>query len=167
MRMNPVNHTGPDRLRQQDTIFMQEAIAMAGSAEREGEVPVGAIVVSADGVILAKAWNRTIALSDPCAHAEILALRQAGKHLENYRLLNTTLYVTVEPCVMCMGAVVHARLKRVVFGVHDPKWGAAGSLFDFSEKGTFNHVVEVTPGVCETECRQLLVDFFRQKREKR
>ncbi len=137
---------------------------MAGSAEREGEVPVGAIIIDDEDTILAKTWNRTITLSDPAAHAEILAIREAGKRVGNYRLLNTTLYVTVEPCVMCMGAVIHARLKRVVFGVYDPKWGAAGSLFDFSEKGIFNHMVEVTNGVCETECRQLLVDFFRRKR---
>jgi tRNA(adenine34) deaminase len=144
---------------------MKRAIEMARSAEEVGEVPVGAILVDDGGTILAETWNRTITLSDPSAHAEILAIRHAGKHLGNYRLLNMTLYVTVEPCVMCMGAAVHARLKRVVFGVHDPKWGAAGSLFNFAEKGLFNHFLEVTSGVCESECRHLMVEFFRKKRK--
>jgi len=151
-------------LPENDIFYMKKAISMAKLAESSGEVPVGAVIVDEVGLILAEAPNSTIALSDPAAHAEILAIRRAGASLGNYRLLNKTLYVTVEPCVMCMGAIIHARLKRVVFGVHDPKWGGAGSLFDFSKKGVFNHFVETTSGVCEAECRGLLVDFFKQKR---
>lgn len=151
-------------LPENDIFYMKKALTMAKSAESAGEVPVGAVIVDENGFVLAEAPNSTIALSDPAAHAEILAMRRAGAHLGNYRLLNKTLYVTVEPCVMCMGAVIHARLKRVVFGVHDPKWGGAGSLFDFSKKGLFNHFVETTSGVCDAECRGLLVDFFKQKR---
>ncbi len=151
-------------LPESDIYYMKKAILMAKSAQSAGEVPVGAVIVDDGGRVLAEASNSTISLSDPAAHAEILAMRRAGARLGNYRLLNMTLYVTVEPCVMCMGAVVHARLKRVVFGVHDPKWGGAGSLFDFSKKGLFNHFVETTSGVCEAECRRLLVNFFKQKR---
>lgn len=147
-----------------DVFYMMRAISMAGAAAAEGEVPVGALIVDENGLILAEAYNRTIGLCDPSAHAEILAIRNAASQIGNYRLLNTTLYGTVEPCAMCMGAAVHARIKRVVFGVHDSKWGAAGSIFDFSEKGLFNHSITITSGVCETECRQLLLDFFRGKR---
>ncbi|MGM0402643.1 MAG: tRNA adenosine(34) deaminase TadA [Thermodesulfobacteriota bacterium] len=143
---------------------MKRAIFSARLAEKRGEVPVGALIVDENGAVIAEACNQTIALCDPTAHAEILAMRQAAVHKGNYRLLNTTLYATVEPCAMCMGAAIHARVARVVFGVHDPKWGAAGSLFDFSEKGLFNHPIEITSGLCEAECRQLLVDFFRSKR---
>ena len=147
-----------------DEYYMDAALEKAAEAESAGEVPVGAVIIDEQGQIIARACNRTIGSSDPTAHAEILALREAGGRAGNYRLLNMTLYVTVEPCIMCMGAVIHARLKRVVFGVHDPKWGGAGSLFDFSKKGLFNHFVETTSGVCEAECRGLLVDFFKQKR---
>ncbi len=159
-----VSHDHSSETAENDIFYMKKAISMAKSAESSGEVPVGAVIVNETGLVLAEAPNSTIALSDPAAHAEILAMRRAGARLGNYRLLNMTLYVTVEPCVMCMGAVVHARLKRVVFGVRDPKWGGAGSLFDFSKKGLFNHFVETTSGVCEAECRRLLVDFFKQKR---
>ena len=143
---------------------MKQAVSMAHIAGNQGEVPVGAVLVDENGTILAETCNRTIGLCDPTAHAEILAIRQAAARLGNYRLLNMTLYATVEPCAMCMGAAVHARLQRVVFGVHDPKWGAAGSLFDFSQKGLFNHCIEIASGIREDECRQLMVDFFREKR---
>ncbi len=144
---------------------MKQAVSMAHLAENQGEVPVGAVLVDQNGTILAQSFNQTIGMCDPTAHAEILAIRQAADRLGNYRLLNMTLYATVEPCAMCMGAAVHARLQRVVFGVHDPKWGAAGSLFDFSQKGLFNHCIEISSGICEDECRQLMVDFFRTKRK--
>lgn len=144
---------------------MKQALSMAHLAGNQGEVPVGAVLVDKNGTILAETFNRTIGLCDPTAHAEILAIRQAAARLGNYRLLNMTLYATVEPCAMCMGAAVHARLQRVVFGVHDSKWGAAGSLFDFSQKGLFNHCIEILSGICEDECRQLMVDFFRTKRK--
>ena len=148
----------------EDEYYMDAALEKAAEAEAAGEVPVGAVIVDEKGIIVARACNQTIAMSDPTAHAEILALRAAGKLAGNYRLLNMTLYATIEPCAMCMGAAVHARLKRVVFGVSDPRWGAAGSLFNFSEKGLFNHCVEVKGAVREPECRRMIVGFFRSRR---
>ena len=144
--------------------YMQSALVEAQKAGQMGEVPVGAIIVAEDGTILSSAHNRTIDLADPAAHAEMLALREAALKINNYRLLNTTLYATVEPCIMCMGAVVHARISRVVFGASDPKWGAAGSLYNFAEDNRLNHRVEIIKGVCEAECRSLMQNFFRAKR---
>jgi tRNA(adenine34) deaminase len=143
---------------------MRIALEEARRARRIDEVPVGAVLVDESGNLLARAHNRTIANADPTAHAEILALRAAAGKLKNYRLLNTTLYVTIEPCLMCMGAVVHARVARVVYGAPDPKWGAAGSLYHFAQDGRLNHRPEVVPGMCETECRELMQEFFRLKR---
>ena len=111
--------------------YMQQAIVQAQKAEETGDVPIGAVITDANGAILATAHNQTIFKSDPTAHAEIEALRKASAKLQNYRLLSTTLYATVEPCIMCMGAIVHARVQCVVFGASDPKWGAAGSLYNF------------------------------------
>lgn len=128
------------------------------------EVPVGAVLVSESGKILAAAHNRVITICDPTAHAEILTLRKAAKKVMNYRLTNTTLYVTIEPCVMCMGAIIHARVKRVVFGAADPKWGACGSLYDFSQDPKFNHRVEIIGGIYEKSCREIIQRFFREKR---
>lgn len=147
------------------TIFMKRALHQARIGESHGEVPVGAVLVDSSGQILAEAFNHTIGLNDPTAHAEILAMRRSGDCIRNYRLLNTSLYVTVEPCVMCMGAVIHARIRRVVFGVHDPKWGAAGSIYNFAAEGRFNHCPEIISGVCGDECRELLVNFFRARRK--
>ena len=144
--------------------YMEAAIAEAEKAGQRDEVPIGAVVVDASGDILAAAHNLTISMADPTAHAEILALRQAARRVGNYRLLGTTLYVTVEPCIMCMGAVVHARMDRVVYGAPDPKWGAAGSLYHFAEDSRLNHSLEVIGGVCEDRCRELIQNFFRQKR---
>jgi tRNA(adenine34) deaminase len=146
--------------------YMQLALIEAEKAGQMGEVPVGAILVTEDGTILASEHNRTIHLADPTAHAEMLALREAALKLNNYRLLNTTLYVTVEPCIMCMGAIVHARVCNVVFGADDPKWGAAGSLYDFTTDDRLNHRVDIIRGVCEAECRRLMQEFFRAKRGK-
>ena len=143
---------------------MELALIEAKKAGQMGEVPIGAILVDSDGAILSAAHNRTINLADPTAHAEILALREAAAKINNYRLLNTTLYVTVEPCIMCMGAIVHARISQVVFGAGDPKWGAAGSLYHFAEDERLNHRVAITKGVCEQECRNLMLEFFRAKR---
>ena len=143
---------------------MELALQEAEKAGQIGEVPVGAILVSENGETLSAAHNQTIRLADPTAHAEILAVRQAAIKIDNYRLLNSTLYVTVEPCIMCMGAIVHARISRVVFGANDPKWGAAGSLYNFPQDERLNHRVEITAGVCAVECRQLMQDFFRAKR---
>ena len=145
--------------------YIKLALGEAKKAGQMGEVPIGAILVSENGTILSSTHNRTIDLGDPTAHAEILALREAAHKINNYRLLNTTLYVTVEPCIMCMGAIVHARISRVVFGAGDPKWGAAGSLYNFAEDDRLNHRLEITRGVCEQDCRNLMQDFFRAKRD--
>jgi len=144
--------------------YMMIALEEARRARQIGEVPVGAVLVGEAGDLIANACNRTIANADPTAHAEILVLRAAAEKLRNYRLLNTTLYVTIEPCLMCMGAAVHARVARVVYGAPDPKWGAAGSLYHFALDPRLNHRPEVVAGVRETECRGLIQEFFRLKR---
>ena len=142
-------------------LALQEAV----KAREEQEIPIGAVLVAEDEQLLSAAHNQTIGRRDPTAHAEILALRQAADKRGNYRLLNTTLYVTVEPCPMCMGAAIHARVARVVFGTHDPKWGAAGSLYNFAADQRFNHSPLVIEGILENECKQLIQDFFREKRK--
>lgn len=145
---------------------MEMALAEAELAGQANEVPIGAILVGCDGGILARARNITISRVDPTGHAEICAIRAAALAIGNYRLPGTTLYVTIEPCVMCMGAVLHARLTRVVFGAPDPKWGAAGSLFAFHADTRFNHRTAVTGGVLEERCRKLMQDFFLTRRLK-
>jgi len=145
--------------------WMKMALQEAVKARHKGEVPIGAVVVADDMIMLAAEHNRTVTLNDPTAHAEILALRSAAAKIGNYRLLNTTLYVTVEPCPMCMGAAIHARVARLVFGTHDPKWGAVGSLFNFADDRRFNHQPEVIKGVCKDECKRLLQNFFKEKRK--
>ncbi len=150
---------------QTDKQFMIEAMLLAGTAANNGEVPVGALLVH-DGVIVAKGANSPIERHDPTAHAEINALRSAGSKLENYRLPGTTLYVTLEPCVMCMGAIIHARIQRLVFGAYDPKTGAALSCYNIGSDNILNHHLEITGGICEQECSSLLKDFFRKKRQK-
>ena len=147
-----------------DIKFMKLAIEEAKKAGQKAEVPVGAVLVAESGDILSFTHNQVITLVDPTAHAEISALREAATKVLNYRLLNTTLYVTIEPCVMCMGAIVHARVARVVFGAKDLKWGAAGSLYNFAEDTRLNHRPEIIHGVCEDECRELMQEFFRSKR---
>jgi tRNA(adenine34) deaminase len=144
--------------------FMEIALQEAKKAGQIGEVPVGAIVVSENGKIISVAHNQTLKRVDPTAHAEILALRKAALQINNYRLLNTTLYVTVEPCIMCMGAIVHARISRLVFGTTDPKWGAAGSLYNYAQDDRLNHCVKIINDVCADGCRRLMQDFFRSKR---
>ncbi|HPF74595.1 MAG: tRNA adenosine(34) deaminase TadA [Lysobacteraceae bacterium] len=146
---------------------MRHALALAKRAEREDdEIPVGAVMVSADGQLLGEGWNRNITEHDPSAHAEIVAMRQAGMRLGNHRLIDTTLYVTLEPCAMCAMAIVHARVKRVVFAARDPKTGAAGSVFDLLGSDRHNHRVEVIDGLMAEEAGQLLRDYFRNKRRK-
>jgi len=147
--------------------YMQLALIQAIKAGQSQEVPVGAVLVSESGDVISAAHNSTITLSDPTAHAEILVLRRAGQALDNYRLLNTTLYATIEPCVMCMGAIVHARVARVVFGAPDYKWGAAGSLYDIAGDVRLNHQPEIISGICEEDCRTLIQNFFRARRNKK
>jgi tRNA(adenine34) deaminase len=143
---------------------MRIALEEASKAGEEGEVPIGAVLVSR-GEVIGKGRNRPIALCDPSAHAEILALREGAKGVKNYRLPESTLYVTLEPCVMCAGAVLQARIGRLVFGAEDPKGGAVSSLYALLEDGRPNHRVEVTSGVLREECRELLRRFFRERRK--
>lgn len=144
--------------------YMKMALDYAETARDHDEVPIGAVLVAKTGEVLSSAFNQPISRSDPTAHAEILALREGARKISNYRLLNTTLYVTIEPCLMCMGAIIHARIKTVVFGAQDPKWGAAGSLYNFADNNRLNHRPEIVSGVCETSCRQLMQSFFSARR---
>ena len=146
--------------------LMKQALSEAEKGSSMGEVPVGAVLASPEGQIVAKAYNQPIALGDPTAHAEILAIRKAGLFFRNYRLNNTTLVVTLEPCLMCMGAAINARIARLVFGTVDPKSGAAVSLYHFGEDKRLNHKIEVVSGILEEECRSLIQNFFRVRREK-
>jgi len=142
---------------------MTAAIAEAKRAEAEGEVPVGAIAV-AGGQIVGAGHNRPIGLGDPTAHAEILAIRSAASQLKAYRLAEVSIYVTLEPCVMCVGAMVNARISRVVYGARDEKAGALGSMYDIGRDGRLNHRFEVVGGVMESECAEILREFFRARR---
>jgi tRNA(adenine34) deaminase len=144
--------------------YMKLALSEARKAAEKAEVPIGAVLVSQRGEILVASHNQPISCNDPTAHAEILALREAAQKVQNYRLLNTTLYVTIEPCVMCMGALVHARISQLVYGARDPKWGAAGSIYDLAGDNRLNHKIDIIDGICEDECRALMQDFFRNKR---
>jgi tRNA(adenine34) deaminase len=146
-----------------DVEFMREALQLAAQAERAGEVPVGAVLVK-DGEIIATGFNQPIAKNDPTAHAEIEALRAAGQKLGSYRLTDTVLYVTLEPCIMCASAIVHARVRRLVFGTWDPKAGAAGSITDVFSLPALNHRVDVFGGVLSEECAAQLKAFFAARR---
>jgi len=152
-----------DNLISEDCVWMAEAVSLALKAEAEGEVPIGAVVVS-DGRVVGRGWNQNIGLHDPCAHAEIMALREAGKAVGNHRLVGCSLYVTLEPCLMCAGAMIHARLDRIVFGAVDPKTGAAGGKFDLLLEPAHNHAPAVAGGCLADECSELLRTFFRQRR---
>ncbi len=142
---------------------MEQALDEARAAETEGEVPVGALI-ALDGRVIACAHNRPIALNDPTAHAEILAIRAAGSVLNTYRLIGATVYVTLEPCTMCVGAMLNARIARLKFGARDPKAGAAGSVYDIGRDGRLNHRIEVYPGLMEADCAALLSRFFAARR---
>ena len=147
-----------------DSHWMEYALRLAHQAEAEGEVPVGAVIVS-EGKIIGEGFNRPIESRDTTAHAEILAIRDAAQRVDNYRLLNATLYVTLEPCVMCAGAIVHARIDRLVYGASDPKGGACGTVFDLLPADErFNTRVEVKSGVLASECGSLLSQFFQRRR---
>ena len=150
-----------------DQTFMREALALAEHArDTHDEIPVGALVVDANSEVIGRGWNRNIGDNDPSAHAEIVAMREAGRALGNHRLVGATLYVTLEPCAMCAMAMIHARLARVVFGAFDPKTGAAGSVFDLLADPRHNHRVDVTGGVLADEAGSMLTTYFRAKRGK-
>lgn len=144
-------------------VWMQQALQLADRAAEQGEVPVGAVLVQ-NQQCLAEGWNRPIQQHDPTAHAEIVAIRSAAQKLGNYRLPDSTLYVTLEPCPMCVGAMIHARIGHLVFGAFDPKTGAAGSVFELLQAPQHNHQVQVTGGVLADTCAQRLRDFFRARR---
>ena len=146
-----------------DGPFMDIALAEAKKAEASGEIPVGAVIVI-EGTAIARAFNQPISLNDPTAHAEIAALREACRSVGNYRLEGATMYCTVEPCMMCAGAMIHARLSRLVFGTPDPKAGSAGSIYNVLTDPRLNHRVEVVSGIREEECAALLRDFFARRR---
>ena len=148
-----------------DEHWMRKALQLAMHAESLGEVPVGAVLVK-DDQLVAEGWNQPITSNDPTAHAEIVAMRKAGLQLKNYRLVDTVLYVTLEPCVMCAGALIHARVKRVVYGASDPKAGSDKTVFNVLRDDRFNHRIEVTAGVLAEECGRMLSDFFQSKRKK-
>jgi len=147
-----------------DEKWMALAIKQAVKADTEGEVPVGGVIVK-DGQLIAQAHNQPISTNDATAHAEIQLLRAAGKLQKNYRLINTTIYVTLEPCAMCLGAMMHARIKRIVYGASDPKTGVCGSHVDLSSESFFNHEMEISGGVLEKECKELLQSFFKSRRK--
>jgi tRNA(adenine34) deaminase len=147
-----------------DSYYMGLALAAAKEGLAAGEVPVGAVLVGEGGEILAQTFNRPIDLADPTAHAEILALREGARERGNYRLPGVSLYVTIEPCIMCLGAMLHARLRRLVYGAPDPKGGACESLYRLPEDTRFNHRLEVTGGVREAECREVVQEFFKARR---
>ncbi|HTG77288.1 MAG TPA: tRNA adenosine(34) deaminase TadA [Steroidobacteraceae bacterium] len=146
-----------------DESYMRRALELARQAQRAGEVPVGAVLVH-DDAIIAEGWNQPIRAHDPSAHAEMITLREAGQALASYRLLDTTLYVTLEPCPMCAGAMVHARVRRLVFGAPDPRAGAAGSVFNLVQHPALNHRIEFSSGVLGEECGSLLREFFLARR---
>ena len=148
-----------------DEKMMRYALELADKAEALGEIPVGAVLVDDARNIIGEGWNLSIVQSDPTAHAEIIALRNGAKNIQNYRLLNSTLYVTLEPCTMCAGAILHSRIKRLVFGASDYKTGAIGSRFHFFNDYKMNHTLEITSGVLAEECSQKLSTFFQKRRE--
>lgn len=148
---------------EQDAHWMGQALQLARYAEQQGEIPVGAVLVR-DGVVIGEGWNSNISQNDPSAHAEIMAIRNAGLAARNHRLPGSILYVTLEPCCMCAGAIIHARLEQVVFGADDPKTGAAGGCFEVLGDDRHNHLVSVRGGCRASECSKLLKAFFRAKR---
>ena len=143
---------------------MREALQEAGKASREGEVPVGAIVLGYSQEMIARDHNRCISLTDPTAHAEILAIRQAARMLDNYRLNGTTIFVTIEPCAMCIGAILNARIERLVFGAFDEKFGACSLINDLADAKKIHHKLQVIPGIMQEECKQIMQDFFKERR---
>ncbi|MBA3009822.1 MAG: tRNA adenosine(34) deaminase TadA [Proteobacteria bacterium] len=149
-----------------DEFYMMLALKEAQKAEEIDEVPVGAVIVDEHNQVIGQGFNQSISTSDPTSHAEINALRMACRQSGNYRLPRTSLYVTIEPCIMCMGAIIHARIKRIVFGATDPKWGAVLSLYNLASDHRLNHHPEIVQGVCEDKTRQIIKRFFMNKRSK-
>jgi len=146
-----------------DEMFMRRAFELAQKAEQLNEIPVGAVVVT-NGKIIGEGFNQSITLNDPSAHAEMLAIKQAGQTLQNYRMLDCTLYVTLEPCPMCAGLLIHSRIKRLVFAAHDLKTGAAGSAFNLVQHEKHNHKIDITQGILAEQCSALLSNFFKRRR---
>lgn len=147
-----------------DIFFMELAIEQALLAKQYGEIPVGAIIIDNNNQIIGQGFNKTILNNDPTAHAEITALRAASQFKSNYRIPETTLYVTLEPCLMCLGAIIHARVKNVIYGASDKKTGVCGGLLDLHQESRINHQTTVKSGVMQSQCSQLLVDFFKERR---
>jgi tRNA(adenine34) deaminase len=160
---SPVQQKSDDRWSEADRIYMQRALVLAGCAQAQGEIPVGAVLVQG-ATIIGEGWNQPIAAFDPSAHAEIVALRQAALRLHNYRLGGTTLYVTLEPCVMCAGAIVVARIERLVFGARDLRFGAVRSKFRLADSDLLNHRVQVHEGLLAADAAELLSSFFNERR---
>ncbi len=146
-----------------DLFWMQHALMLAKKAEQEGEVPVGAVIIE-NNELIAEGWNKTIQLNDPTAHAEIIALRKAGQVKKNYRLVNLIMYVTLEPCPMCAGALVHARIKKIIIATNDPRTGCAGSLMNLIQNEKLNHQLDLEKGILQQESSELIRQFFRRKR---
>jgi len=153
-------------MEESDQIWMRAALQQAAKARDADEVPIGACVIGADGEFLAAAFNRTITDTDPTAHAEILALRAAAKKINNYRLVGTTVYTTIEPCAMCAGALVNARVKRLVYGADDERFGAVRTHFGIGVSELLNHRIEVVSGVLEAECKAIMQEFFSSRRSR-
>ncbi len=149
-----------------DDFYMNLAIKEAAKAAKINEVPVGAVIVDGKNNVIGYGYNCPIATNDPTSHAEINAIRMACRSVKNYRLINTSLYVTIEPCIMCMGAIIHARIKRVVFGAKDVKWGAVNSLYTMADDKRLNHNPEIVSGICKEQTRQIMKSFFKAKRSK-
>jgi tRNA(adenine34) deaminase len=148
-----------------DEFWMRESLRAAVEAEKLNEVPIGACLIDNQGKLLAIGGNRTITDNDPTAHAEILVLREAAALLKNYRLIDTTIYTTIEPCAMCAGALVNARVKRLVYGAKDERFGAVETVFRICDSDFLNHKIEIVAGILADDCRKLMQDFFRQRRE--
>jgi tRNA(adenine34) deaminase len=164
---NAHEHFMPDAFEQEgDAHWMRQALRAAAQADERGEVPVGACVVTNDGRLLAIAGNRTRTDCDPTAHAEIVALREAARQIDNYRLTGATVYSTIEPCAMCAGALVQARVRRLVYGAQDERFGAVETRFRICDSDSLNHRMEITPGVLAEECRAIMQEFFRARRKK-
>jgi tRNA(adenine34) deaminase len=147
-----------------DEFYMHLALKEATRAGRKNEVPVGAVIIDEDNDVIGCGYNNPISSNDPTSHAEINAIRMASRTLKNYRLIGTTLYVTIEPCIMCMGAIIHARIKRVVFGAKDVKWGAVNSLYTMADDKRLNHNPEIESGICQDKAKNMIKDFFKKRR---